>query len=656
VESSTSAINAQLTHRIGALLALHSNPAAHRHAVPCPRCSAPAGTPCGAYSCKAREKAIEAVADVYHDAFDGGRPSLAGFERALDQARTGLSFELDRSWRYHDPDGRAIEPEIGRDEDGNETVFFWEDDPDVVDDQPRFATATIDALAVLDHVPARDIPIDVTCEIEARRQPPDRFGRPPGCELPVIAVMDRGHFLVLERDGKSYRRADTGSLWVTCRDSWSIACGLRRKGSDLYREAKGGWRDATWRELAADLGVKIDATEIDHSLTAPEMRGRILALPPARGSIPRAVFSPDADAWISELGGAEADRVRDWLACSGIERLDSFLPALAIVGAPGCGKTVLAHAIAATHGQAHAVGAAALFGQFNDGAEHASVFLFDEQTVRDSRGIPMTREIRTKITENSRRINPKGLPAYQVKGAVRLVFGANSETAIFPDVGSLTASDATAIGERFLLVRVNADRAARAKGLVDRIGGSPRRRLEILAGHVRWLQVNRAVRPSGGRFLVATDASVVGRLLTAASRGVAEVLAALASPGVVLRTKREGVEHLVVSADHVALVVGNPRLGAREIGHAIREHLAVRGEDGDPVAWRPRGTLWQRSRPPVIALDPARLRGLLPEEDVVAIAGAVYADENERRTFLGGVYGERVDEVVCAALNEAAAE
>jgi hypothetical protein len=58
----------------------------------------------------------------------------------------------------------------------------------------------------------------------------------------------------------------------------------------------------------------------------------------------------------------------------------------------------------------------------------------------------------------------------------------------------------------------------------------------------------------------------------------------------------------------------------------------------------------------VIALDPARLRGLLPEEDVVAIAGAVYADENERRTFLGGVYGERVDEVVCAALNEAAAE
>lgn len=433
-----------------------------------------------------------------------------------------------------------------------------------------------------------------------------------GVELPLIVQLAGNSFRVLCAD-QTYQAADAGSLWITCRDAWNASHGEDVADRMLNQTNSSGARKRMKADdLAATYGLRGNEYVLDHRILVPKFERGELVAPPKRGTLPEPVEHAEVDEWLRTLFGPHAETALDWLACSGVAKLDGFLPALALVGPPGCGKSLLGSAVARTHGTP-AQPLEALLGTFHDGADLSSCFIADERTLRDDRGIPRTQEIRSVITSAERRINPKGQTPFKVRGAVRLVFTANSFEAVFPMVGTLGDDDVRAIAERFLYVEVTRERGAIAKGLIDAIGGGEMgARIDAVAQHIRRLQETRAVA-SGGRFMVRTNGAELHRKLARSSNGLAEVLEQLERGQI---HERDSVWY--VSPERLAQAIGGARLSAQKIGTVVREHLALRDERGDIVAPHLRNA-WGAPRAKAVALDKARLSALVDTETMEAI-------------------------------------
>lgn len=431
------------------------------------------------------------------------------------------------------------------------------------------------------------------------------------CDLPLIAVQDKGVRYILRSDGRGYRRTDPSNVPITCKGTWGEVA-----EPWITVPVKGGTRPMRHDELQDAFGVKIDDFRLDHTIEVPKIVNDVLHAPPPRLPLPEPVEHPEVAEWLAALFASDHDRVLDWLAWSSVDKLGSMLPALAIVGPKSIGKTVIAHAIAASHGHTGAMPIHALLGDFNDGADTCSVFLADEKTDHDSRGIPRTREIRELVTARERWVNPKGFPRFAVTGFARMVFAVNRFDALFPNVGQLTANDADAIAERFLCVDVSQADGDRARTIVNAIGaGDMPTRLRILAEHIRWLQTTRTADQAPGRMAVATDIEWFAARLVREIPHLDSVLDSLEIAGQVVRHDGD----LVVAPQLIANAANDPRCSAKVAATIIGEHLGRRDARGEIVTARVRN-LWHQARTNVIVLDPARLR---------LIAGAEVAAEIE---------------------------
>lgn len=189
-----------------------------------------------------------------------------------------------------------------------------------------------------------------------------------------------------------------------------------------------------------------------------------------------ATYHPDVDRWLRALGGADYDRLAQWLASC--LALDRPAPALYIHGDANVGKTLLVVGLAKLWSCQPAPFKEAL-DSFNEAAATCPLVFADE-------GFPdgmSFADFRAMVTEPSRRVNEKFKPKYPVEGCVRIVLAANNANALrYQRTGALTAADLAAIADRLLVI--NAHRSAQQALVgVDKTSMADRR----IAEHVLWL-------------------------------------------------------------------------------------------------------------------------------------------------------------------------
>lgn len=240
--------------------------------------------------------------------------------------------------------------------------------------------------------------------------------------------------------------------------------------------------------------------------------------PRGRGPIPEPRHDPNVAAWLAELFGPQLENGLDWLAWASPEKLDRTAPALAFFGAANVGKSLLAAALARTHGLDGPGQLAKALQRFNATIEASPVLTSDEGIARGEMGRPLTEEFRRLVTETAHQVEPKGREPYSVIGAVRVVLAANNLGRLFSARGDLNGADVAALERRLILVEIEhqSERAARCKALAVGLGrweGNDPARLERVAGHLRWLQVSRPEREP------KPDARALRRELRAGSMG-----------------------------------------------------------------------------------------------------------------------------------------
>lgn len=230
---------------------------------------------------------------------------------------------------------------------------------------------------------------------------------------------------------------------------------------------------------------------------------------------PRAIapaYDEQIARWLMLLGGAQADKLLDWVATYSDLRRQTC--ALYLEGPKGCGKTMLATGLARLWGQSPSR-LDGVLGNFNSTLVNNPLIFVDE-TLPESQRRMNSGILRELIGSSARTLKRKFLPDADLLGAIRLIFAANNLSLLNFDE-ELGPADLEAVAERFLHIKVD----ARAAEYLRSIGGRDATQGWVEAGdriaaHALWLRDNREVNP-GARFLVEGEITELHRQLATTS-------------------------------------------------------------------------------------------------------------------------------------------
>jgi hypothetical protein len=213
----------------------------------------------------------------------------------------------------------------------------------------------------------------------------------------------------------------------------------------------------------------------------------------------RPQFDPEIDRWLRLLGGTDAEKLLDWIATVG--DLTRQTCALYIGGAPGTGKTMLAHGLARIWSTGSPSSLSNLLQGFNHDLARCPLVFADEKLPSRFKGDSVTGDLREMIGSSSRPWTRKYLPNAELRGAIRLMITANNDHLLAIGEQDFGADDLEAIAGRFLHVESTATAREYLESIGGRAGTDGWVDGDIIASHALWLHANREVTP-GKRFLV----------------------------------------------------------------------------------------------------------------------------------------------------------
>ena len=269
----------------------------------------------------------------------------------------------------------------------------------------------------------------------------------------------------------------------------------------MYENSKGEWKKKKVPALLEEYGTVADDLVYDLTIQDPHYdlatRTFFDAAAPVRALEPR--FDGQIDQWLRLLAGQHADQVLDWIAT--VTNLEHQTCALYLAGKKGVGKGLLAAGLARLWRDGGPTELSQVIGSFNADIARCPLVFLDE-------GLPkkhgdVSTQLRALIGTSTRTLARKHLPNVDLRGAIRLLIGANNDNVLAMGDESMSLDDLEAIAGRFLHVPAS---PAAATWLEEHKRSDPSltdRWVEnaLLARHALWLRENRQVDRST-RFLV----------------------------------------------------------------------------------------------------------------------------------------------------------
>lgn len=285
-----------------------------------------------------------------------------------------------------------------------------------------------------------------------------------------------------------------------------------------------GYRDKKWSEMLKDYATAVQRVEstLERSVSRydPVSKTFYEAVAPVRDDlVPE--FDPQVDHWLRCLGGAQAEKLLDWVAV--VTLLQYQCCALYLKGGPGSGKGLLAEGLSRIWARSGGPTEMALvLGNYNERLAQMPLVFADEHLPRiNGRRGGLSADLRNLVGSTSRTLTRKYIVSSPLQGSLRFILAANNDSLLVDPSEQLSTEDVDAYGGRFLYIDVGTTKGSAAKRYLDSIGNRVGTDDWVsgsrIAKHALWLRDNRVVVP-GRRFIVEGDATQMHRSLATRTR------------------------------------------------------------------------------------------------------------------------------------------
>lgn len=227
------------------------------------------------------------------------------------------------------------------------------------------------------------------------------------------------------------------------------------------------------------------------------------AAAPLRRIKPR--YDEQVDKWMRLLGGAQAEKLLDWVAT--VTTLDRPSCAVYLHGKADAGKSLFALGLARIYEYGIPTkGKQVLQNDFNSALTGCPIVHIDEAMPQKPGRRQTTAELRELITDDRRPLQRKYLPDSVLEGSLRFILTANNDRMLVTKE-ELDNDDLRAIASRFLMINVGTEETGSpAADYLASLGGREGTQDWVsgnrIARHALWLRDNRKV-VSTGRLMVA---------------------------------------------------------------------------------------------------------------------------------------------------------
>jgi hypothetical protein len=276
----------------------------------------------------------------------------------------------------------------------------------------------------------------------------------------------------------------------------------------------------TVQDLLADYSSTAIGAEaslrLDNSYYDPTARMFHEATCPLRDLCPE--HNPEVDGWLRALGGADADKLLDWVATVTLLHIPSC--AIYLDGPRGAGKSLFANGLARLWNGGNPTVMARVIGDgFNADLARCPLIFADEALPTKWHGKQTSAELREFITRNRHTLARKHLANIDIEGCVRVILAANNDNMLAFNE-DMTPEDMQAVAERFLHIQC----AGAAPYLASLGTDYPQEHgwvtEDVIAKHALWLRENRPVARTGRLAVMGHQTRVHQNIATRGMRGL----------------------------------------------------------------------------------------------------------------------------------------